>query len=144
LGSKTDEPLIQGVIEVLDNLSIQHEVVVMSAHRIPQKVMEYGKSARVEVLIAAAGGSTGLPDVLASWTTVPIISISLPTSDLKGVGFLHSLAQMPPGIPVACVAIGTWGARKAAFPICSDILGIKHEGIRQAYDVYRETLKNRR
>lgn len=145
LGSRTDEPLIQGTLEVLEQMKIDHEMVVMSAHRTPEKVMEYARSARsrgIEVIIGAAGGSAGLPGVLASWTTLPIIGIPLPTSDLKGIDALYAIAQMPPGIPVACVAVGSWGARNAAF-LAAQVLGIKHEEIRQAYDEYREGLKSR-
>ena len=144
LGSKSDEPLVQPTSEVLEQMQIDHEVVVASAHRTPEKVREYAQSARdrgIEVLIAAAGGSAGLPGVLASWTTLPVIGIPLPTSDLKGVDALYAIAQMPPGIPVACVAVGSWGARNAAF-FAAQVLGIKHERIRQAYDEYREGLNN--
>ena len=145
LGSRTDEPLIQGTLEVLEQMKIDHEMVVMSAHRTPEKVMEYAQSARsrgIEVIIGAAGGSAGLPGVLASWTTLPIIGVPLPTSDLKGIDALYAIAQMPPGIPVACVAVGSWGARNAAF-LAAQVLGIKHEEIRHAYEEYREGLKSR-
>ena len=145
MGSKSDSSYVDETVEVLDQMGVEHEVVVASAHRTPDKVREYAQSARergVEVLIAAAGGSAGLPGVLASWTTLPIIGIPLPTSDLKGVDSLHAIAQMPPGIPVACVAIGSWGARNAAF-LAAQILGNKHGAIRQAYDGYREGLKTR-
>ena len=94
------------------------------------------------MLIGAAGGSAGLPGVLASWTTLPIIGVPLPTSDLEGVDSLYAIAQMPPGIPVACVAIGSWGARNAAF-LAAQILGLKYDDIRQAYDEYRQSLKSR-
>ncbi|MGH2543698.1 MAG: 5-(carboxyamino)imidazole ribonucleotide mutase, partial [Ardenticatenaceae bacterium] len=112
LGSSSDRPLIDGTVEVLKQMGIEHEVVVASAHRTPERVMEYARSARekgIEVLIAAAGGSAGLPGVMASWTTLPVIGIPLPSSDLKGVDALYAIAQMPPGIPVACVAVGSWG-----------------------------------
>ena len=145
MGSKSDSSYVDETVEVLDQMGVEHEVVVASAHRTPDKVREYAQSARergVEVLIAAAGGSAGLPGVLASWTTLPIIGIPLPTSDLKGVDSLHAIAQMPPGIPVACVAVGSWGARNAAF-LAAQILGNKHGAIRQAYDDYREGLKTR-
>lgn len=145
MGSKSDEPVLKETSEVLNQMKVEHEMVVASAHRTPDKVREYAQSARdrgVEVLIAAAGGSAGLPGVLASWTTLPIIGIPLPSSDLKGVDALYAIAQMPPGIPVACVAVGSWGARNAAF-LAAQILGAKHEAIRQAYDDYREGLKNR-
>jgi 5-(carboxyamino)imidazole ribonucleotide mutase len=136
---------MQETVEVLKQMGIDHELVVMSAHRTPQKVMDYGLSARergIEVIIAGAGGSAGLPGVLASWTTLPVIGVPLPSSDLKGVDALYAITQMPPGIPVACVAIGSWGARNAAF-LAAQILGLNDEGIRQAYDDYREGLKNR-
>lgn len=143
MGSRSDEPLVKDTVDVLNQLGIEHEVVVASAHRTPEKVMEYARSARgrgIEVLIAAAGGSAGLPGVLASWTTLPVIGIPLPTSELKGVDALYAIAQMPPGIPVACVAVGSWGARNAAF-LAAQILGIKYDKIRQAYEDYRQSLK---
>ena len=145
MGSKSDMSSLQDCFDVLKQLGIEHEVVVASAHRTPDKVREYGQSARdrgIEIIIAAAGGSAGLPGVLASWTTLPIIGIPLTSSDLNGIDSLYAIAQMPPGIPVACVAIGSWGARNSAF-LAAQILGGKHEEIREAYDQYREGLKNR-
>jgi 5-(carboxyamino)imidazole ribonucleotide mutase len=79
---------------------------------------------------------------MASWTTLPVIGVPLPTSDLDGVDALYAIAQMPPGIPVACVAVGSWGARNAAF-LAAQILGSKHEHIRQAYEEYRAGLSSR-
>ena len=146
MGSRSDESVVQETAGVLTEMGIDHEVVVMSAHRTPEKVMEYARSARgrgIEVLIAAAGGSAGLPGVVASWTTLPVIGIPLPSSDLNGVDALYAIAQMPPGIPVACVAVGSWGARNAAY-LAAQILGLKHDVIREAYDEYRESLKTRR
>ena len=105
--------------------------------------MDYVSAAEergVEVLIAGAGGSAALPGVVASWTTLPVIGIPLPTSDLVGVDALHTIVQMPPGVPVACVAIGAWGARNAAY-LAASILGIKHPNIKQAYADYREGLR---
>jgi 5-(carboxyamino)imidazole ribonucleotide mutase len=144
MGSKSDKPVVQETLDVLQQMKVEHEAVVASAHRTPDKVREYAQTARdrgIEVIIAAAGGSAGLPGVLASWTTLPVIGIPLPTSDLKGVDALYAIAQMPPGIPVACVAVGSWGARNAAF-LAAQILGGKHEDIRRAYDEYREGLRN--
>ncbi len=145
MGSQSDEAIVRETSSVLDDMGVDHEVVVMSAHRTPERVMEYTQCARergIEVLIAAAGGSAGLPGVMASWTTLPVIGIPIPSSDLKGVDALYAIAQMPPGIPVACVAVGSWGARNAAF-LAAQILGIKHEEIREAYDEYRRGLKSR-
>ena len=145
MGSRSDEPVIRESAEILEQMGIDHEVVVMSAHRTPEKVMDYAQSARsrgIEVLIAGAGGSAGLPGVLASWTTLPIIGIPLPSSDLKGIDALYAIAQMPPGIPVATVAIGSWGARNAAF-LATQIIGLTDEKARGAYDAYRKHLKER-
>ena len=143
MGSASDKELVQNTVDVLDQMGIENEVIVASAHRTPEKVAEYGKTARargIEVIIAAAGGSAGLPGVLASWTTLPIIGVPLPSSDLGGIDSLHAIAQLPPGIPVACVAVGSWGARNSAF-LAAQILGLHHEKIRQAYDQYRENMK---
>jgi 5-(carboxyamino)imidazole ribonucleotide mutase len=143
MGSKSDEALVNETLAVLEQMGVEHEVVVASAHRSPERVREYAQAARgrgIEVLIGAAGGSAGLPGVLASWTTLPVIGVPLPSSDLKGVDALYAIAQMPPGVPVACVAVGSWGARNAAF-LAAQILGIKHEHIRRAYEAYRDGLK---
>ena len=145
MGSSSDEAVVAETVSVLDQMGIENEVTVASAHRTPEEVMEYVTGARdrgIQVLIAAAGGSAGLPGVAASWTTLPVIGIPLPSSDLNGVDALYAIAQMPPGIPVACVAVGSWGARNAAF-LAAQILGIKHDSIRAAYDDYRQSLKNR-
>ena len=78
--------------------------------------------------------------VLASWTTIPVIGIPLASSELKGMDALLATAQMPPGIPVACMAVGAWGARNAAF-FAAEILGLKYDAIRQAYEKYRQGLR---
>ncbi len=145
MGSSSDEAVIKETVDVLEQMGIDNEVVVASAHRAPEKVMAYAQAARdngIEVLIAAAGGSAGLPGVVASWTTLPVIGVPLASSELNGVDALYAIAQMPPGIPVACVAVGSWGARNAAF-LAAQRLGLKHESIRAAYDDYRAALKNR-
>jgi 5-(carboxyamino)imidazole ribonucleotide mutase len=144
VGSKTDEPLIQDTLKVLTEMGIAHELNAMSAHRAPQRVMDYVSTAEergIEVIIAGAGGSAALPGAVASWTTLPVIGIPLPTSDLEGVDALHAIVQMPPGVPVACVAIGAWGARNAAY-LAASILGIKYPAIKKAYADYREGLRN--
>jgi 5-(carboxyamino)imidazole ribonucleotide mutase len=143
MGSKSDESVVNETLSVLNQLQIPYEVVAISAHRNPQKVMEYATSARdrgLKVIIAAAGGSAALPGVMASWTTLPVIGIPLGSSDLKGVDSLYAIAQMPPGIPVATVAIGSWGARNAAF-FAAQILGLQYPAIRDAYEKYRDGLR---
>ena len=142
VGSRSDESVIQDTVTVLEEMGVSHEVSVISAHRSPERAREYAKGAierGLEVIIAAAGGSAALPGVMASWTTIPVIGIPLTSSALGGVDSLHSIAQMPPGVPVACVSIGSWGARNAAY-LAASILGLKHEDIRKAYEAYRERL----
>ena len=142
MGSRSDEPVMQETAEVLNQLGIEHELSVISAHRTPDRAREYAQQARergLEVLIAAAGGAAHLPGVLASWTTLPVIGVPLASSELKGVDALYAIVQMPPGIPVATVAVGSWGARNAAF-LAAQILGLKYPKVRQAYDEYRAKL----
>ncbi len=143
MGSSSDEPVVQATIDVLEDLGIDCEVRVMSAHRRPKAVMEYAVSARergIEVLIGAAGGSAALPGVLAAWSTLPVIGIPLASSELGGSDALTAIAQMPPGVPVACVAVGSWGARNAAY-LAAEILALKHDDVRESYEAYRKKLQ---
>ena len=143
MGSKSDTELVKPTLEVLDSLGIKYEVSVISAHRKPEMVKDFSISARqhgFEVIIAAAGGAAHLPGVIASWTTLPVIGVPLPSSELKGIDALYSIVQMPAGIPVATVAIGAAGAKNAAF-LAAEILGLKDNKIRQAYEDYRQRLQ---
>jgi len=143
MGSKSDSEVMQAALDVLTSLGIDHEVNVISAHRTPEKAREYARSARergIEVIIAAAGMSAHLPGVLASWTTLPVIGIPMASGELKGVDALYSIVQMPAGIPVACMAIGSAGAKNAAY-LAAEILGLKHDTIRRAYEKYRSELQ---
>jgi 5-(carboxyamino)imidazole ribonucleotide mutase len=143
MGSKSDAEAIKPALDILEALGIEHEVNVISAHRTPEKAREYALSARergIEVIIAAAGGAAHLPGVLASWTTLPVIGVPIASGELKGVDALYSIVQMPAGIPVAAVAIGSAGAKNAAY-LAAEILGIKHDKIRKAYENYRSQLK---
>ena len=145
MGSASDEPVVQETVDTLEQMRIDYEVRVLSAHRTPDRVREYAEAARergIQVLIAAAGGSAALGGALASWTTLPVIGIPLASSELKGMDALMATAQMPPGIPVACMAVGSWGARNAAF-FAAEILGLNHPDIRQAYEDYRRELRER-
>ena len=145
MGSKSDDSYAQETAEVLTQMKVEHEVVVASAHRTPDKVAEYARSARdrgLEALIAHAGGAAALPGVLAAYTTLPVIGVPVPSSDLKGVDALYAIAQMPPGIPVACVAIGSWGARNAGY-LAVQIVGARHDDVREAYEQYRRDLKSK-
>jgi len=142
IGSKTDEPLIQPALDMLKQFNIEYEFSILSAHRNPDKVREYASKVKergIELIIAAAGASAHLPGVVASWTTLPVIGIPLPTSELKGVDSLYSIVQMPAGVPVACVGIGAAGAKNAAL-LAAQILGIKYKEIKNAYEAYKRKL----
>ncbi len=145
MGSSSDEPVVKETLEVLEQMQVEYEVRVMSAHRTPERVQEYATTARdrgIEVLIAAAGGSAALGGVLAAWCTLPVIGIPLASSEMNGWDALLATSQMPPGIPVACMAVGPWGARNAAF-FAAEILGLRHDNIREAYENYRRQLRER-
>src|SRR5207245_2493961 len=106
LGSRSDLPLMEACVKVLDELELTHELKVCSAHRNPRGVMEWATSARergLKVVIAAAGGAAHLPGVVAAWTELPVLGEPVPTQQLGGVGYLYSIVQMPAGIPVASV-----------------------------------------
>ena len=140
IGSKSDEVQMQDTLRILEELGIDHEMRVLSAHRTPQKVADYAKSAQergLEVIIAAAGGAAALPGAIAAWTNLPVIGVPLPSSELKGVDALYAIVQMPPGVPVASVAVGAWGARNAAY-LAAGILSLSHDKIRESYSAYRQ------
>ena len=144
MGSKSDASLMQPALDALDEMGIEYEVSIVSAHRTPDKAREYGMTARergLEVIIAGAGGAAHLPGVLASWTTIPVIGVPIPSSGVNGLDALLSIVQMPAGVPVACVALGSAGAKNAAY-LAAEILGLKHDRIREAYETYRRHLNN--
>ncbi|MEW6594079.1 MAG: 5-(carboxyamino)imidazole ribonucleotide mutase [Thermodesulfobacteriota bacterium] len=117
MGSDSDLPVLQGCIDTLKAMGIPYEVTVASAHRTPAKAMRLAETARergVKVIIAAAGMAAHLAGVLAAHTTLPVIGVPVDGSALNGLDALLSTVQMPPGIPVATMAIGKAGARNAA------------------------------
>lgn len=145
MGSKSDAETLQPMLDILKQLGIDHEVEVISAHRTPEKAQQYAGSARergIEVIIAAAGMAAHLPGVLASWTTLPVIGIPMSSGELKGVDALYSIVQMPAGIPVACMAIGSAGAKNAAY-LAAEILGLKYDKIKDACEKFRSELKQK-
>ena len=115
MGSESDREVMEAAARELDERRIRYETQVMSAHRDPEKVAHYARTAQargLKVLIAGAGKAAALPGVVASYTNLPVIGVPIKTSDLGGLDSLLSIVQMPPGVPVACVAIN--GARNAA------------------------------
>jgi len=115
MGSESDREVMEAACRELDERQIKYELNVLSAHRDPDKVAHYARTAQsrgIKVLIGGAGKAAALPGVLAAYTNVPVIGVPIKTSDLGGLDSLLSIVQMPPGVPVACVAIN--GARNAA------------------------------
>jgi len=129
MGSQSDAEAMQPALDVLKELGIDYEVNVISAHRTPENARRYGQSAQ----------SRGV-GVLASWTILPVIGVPLASSELQGTDALYSIVQMPAGIPVACMAVGPAGAKNAAY-LAAEILGLKHDEIRKAYEKYRTGLR---
>ena len=130
--------------KVLTSLDIPFETKVMSAHRNPDKVRDFAKTAidsGFEIVICAAGGAAHLPGAVAANTTLPVIGVPLPTSDVAGgQDAVFGVLQMPPGVPVAGVAVGGWGARNAAY-LAASIVGLQDKAVRDLYESYRKNLR---
>ncbi|MGE5619355.1 MAG: 5-(carboxyamino)imidazole ribonucleotide mutase [Sphingomonadaceae bacterium] len=140
MGSESDRPTMQLAADVLDCLGISNEMVVMSAHRTPEKVREYARSAKgrgIQVIIAGAGMAAHLPGVLAAWTTLPVIGVPVPAGELRGQDALYSMVQMPSGVPVATFGIGNSGARNAAY-FAASVIAIADEEVRRSYEEFRK------
>jgi 5-(carboxyamino)imidazole ribonucleotide mutase len=139
MGSKSDWETMQRTSETLEKLSIAHECRIVSAHRTPDWMAEYAKSARergLEVIIAAAGGAAHLPGMIAAHTSLPVLGVPIKSSILNGIDSLLSIVQMPAGVPVGTLAIGNAGAVNAAL-LAASILGNKYPDIRQQLDQWR-------
>ena len=142
LGSDSDLDVMLEAVKVLDALEIGCEVVVASAHRTPRRTEEYASSAAgrgLGVLIGAAGGAAALPGVLAASSPLPVIGVPIASTPLGGVDALFSIAQMPPGVPVATVAVGTWGATNAAI-LAAQILATADPALAKRLADYRARL----
>ena len=123
MGSDSDLPIMQEAAIVLDELDISYEMTIVSAHRTPDRMYEYAQTAQkrgIHVIIAGAGGAAHLPGMTASLTSLPVIGVPIQTKTLNGIDSLYSIVQMPPGIPVATVAIN--GAKNAGL-LAARILG---------------------
>ncbi|MEX1158935.1 MAG: 5-(carboxyamino)imidazole ribonucleotide mutase [Thermomicrobiales bacterium] len=142
MGSESDRPFMSETERLLGELGIPCRLEVMSAHRMPAKVHELAETAReqgIEVVIAGAGGAAHLPGVIASWTTLPVIGVPLPTTDLNGLDALLAIVQMPAGVPVATVAVGKAGARNAAI-LAAQIIATGDETVRAAVERHRASI----
>jgi 5-(carboxyamino)imidazole ribonucleotide mutase len=139
-GSKSDLPILDPCVQILEQLGIDHELHVMSAHRSPERVRAFAAEADAngfEVIIAAAGMAAHLPGVVASLTVLPVIGVPIASGDhgVAGLDALLSITQMPPGIPVACVAIN--GAKNAGL-LAAAILALKHDSVRESLLRFRQ------
>ncbi len=137
MGSESDLPTMQAAADVLDEFDVPYEMRVLSAHRTPDRMTDYAKSARergLRVIVAGAGGAAHLPGMIAASTTLPVIGVPVQTRSLNGLDSLLSIVQMPGGVPVACVAIG--GAKNAGL-LAVQILAVTDEGLALALDGFR-------
>lgn len=140
MGSKSDLKSIQYTLDLLNELSIEFEAMVVSAHRTPLAMVDFATHAKergIEVIIAGAGGAAHLPGMVAAMTILPVIGVPIESKSLKGLDSLLSIVQMPAGVPVACVAIGDAGAKNAAL-LAAQILAVHDEEIEKILLSYRE------
>ena len=142
MGSQSDWATMKNAADILDELGIAYEKKIVSAHRTPDRLWEYGKTAAdrgLKVIIAGAGGAAHLPGMMASKTRVPVIGVPVQTKALSGVDSLYSILQMPKGFPVATMAIGAAGASNAGL-MAAAILANEDAGIAARLDAWREAL----
>jgi 5-(carboxyamino)imidazole ribonucleotide mutase len=141
MGSLSDESVMKKAADTLKEFGIDYEVHVLSAHRMPEKTRRFAASiagSDIKVVIAGAGKAAHLPGVIASCTTVPVIGVPIKTEDLGGMDSLLSIVQMPPGVPVACVAID--GARNAAI-LAAQILALADEKMNRRMEEFKKDLE---
>ena len=142
MGSDSDLPVMSNAAKMLDDLGVEYELTIVSAHRTPDKLVEYAKTAKergLKVSIAGAGGAAHLPGMVASMTTLPVVGVPVQTKALGGVDSLYSIVQMPPGIPVATVAIN--GALNAGL-LAAKILATNDEELSRKVSDYAKSLKD--
>jgi len=145
MGSASDWPSVEPAAALLKEWGIGVEVTVASAHRAPKRVLAYAREAAdrgLKVIIAAAGAAAHLAGVLAAETTLPVIGVPLPSSDLKGLDSLFSTVQMPAGVPVATMALGAPGAKNAAI-FAAQILGLNDPRIRDILSGHKRLLEQK-
>jgi len=140
MGSDSDLPIMAQAAEFLDEFEIPYEITIVSAHRTPDRLYEYAKTAKargIKVIIAGAGGSAHLPGMTASITTLPVIGVPIQTKALGGLDSMYSIVQMPPGIPVATVAIN--GAKNAGI-LAASILAVADDALDKKLEDHKASL----
>ncbi|MFT4659950.1 MAG: 5-(carboxyamino)imidazole ribonucleotide mutase [Patiriisocius sp.] len=144
MGSKSDLPIMQEAANVLNELGVKYEMTIVSAHRTPQRMMDYAteaKSKGIDVIIAGAGGAAHLPGMTASCTSIPVIGVPIKSrNSIDGWDSILSILQMPGGVPVATVALD--GAKNAGI-LAAQILGVKEPEVYDRLEKYSEALKNK-
>ena len=144
MGSQSDWPTLKYSADILDEFDVVYETKIVSAHRTPDRLWEYGKSAinrGLNVIIAGAGGAAHLPGMMASKTRIPVIGVPIKTQALSGVDSLYSIVQMPRGFPVATMAIGSAGASNAAL-MALEILALNAQKLAQNLEAWRNQLSS--
>jgi 5-(carboxyamino)imidazole ribonucleotide mutase len=142
MGSQSDWPTMRGATDILDTLGVVYEARIVSAHRTPDRLWEYGRNAverGLQVIIAGAGGAAHLPGMMASKTRLPVIGVPVQTRALNGVDSLYSIVQMPRGYPVATMAIGAAGAANAGL-MAAAILSLNDPVLAMRLDTWRAEL----
>lgn len=142
MGSQSDWPTLKQAADILETLGISHEARIVSAHRTPDRLWEYGRAAAdrgLQVIIAGAGGAAHLPGMMASKTRIPVIGVPVQTRALSGVDSLYSIVQMPRGFPVATMAIGEAGAVNAGL-MAAGILALQDPDLAARLDKWRADL----
>ncbi len=139
MGSQSDWPTMRHAADILERLGVAHEVRIVSAHRTPDRLAEFARSARargLQVIIAGAGGAAHLPGMCAAWTTLPVLGVPVRSEALGGLDSLLSIVQMPGGVPVGTLAIGRAGAINAGL-LAASILGLADEALAGRVEAYR-------
>ena len=142
MGSQSDWPTLKETANILTELDVSHEVKIVSAHRTPDRLWEYGNAAAgrgLKVIVAGAGGAAHLPGMVASKTRLPVIGVPVESRALRGVDSLYSIVQMPRGYPVATMAIGAAGAANAGL-MAAEILAISDPGLADRLEQWRTAL----
>jgi 5-(carboxyamino)imidazole ribonucleotide mutase len=142
MGSQSDWPTLKEAAAILDDLGVPYEARIVSAHRTPDRLWTYGKTAverGLRVIVAGAGGAAHLPGMMASKTRLPVIGVPIETRALKGVDSLYSIVQMPRGFPVATMAIGAAGAANAGL-MAAAILALSDEGLAARLEAWRQAV----
>lgn len=144
MGSRTDLEYLSAAVEVLEELSVPHEVKIVSAHRTPQWMCEFATSAEergLEVIIAGAGGAAHLPGMVAAQTLLPVLGVPVPATALQGIDSLLSIVQMPKGVPVGTLAIGKPGAANAGL-FAAEIVALRDTALRERLRAWRNARRD--